>query len=195
MTRWLWLATAAALAGCSSGNPPDGGNPGNDSGQTPDSGQAPDSGHPGDSGTADFTCGANPPCPLTQTCCAAIVNGQAAASCVSSCGNPNDVIGCSGPQDCSGGTPVCCAKVSFVGGIYPGCDAGSFGAVCKAGCANQFAQDCQSADQVILCQTGTTDCPSDAGNNMCCTAAQGGASLRFCMSGLVAFSLSARTCN
>jgi hypothetical protein len=162
---------------------------------TPDSGNPPDAGQAGDAGPRDFTCGANPACQQTQTCCAAIVNGQAAASCVSTCSNPDDVIGCAGPQDCSGGTPVCCAKVSFVGGTYPGCDAGSFGAACKATCANTYAQDCQSADQVILCQT-SADCPQiDGGNNTCCTAAQGGASLRFCMSGVVALFLGATNCN
>jgi hypothetical protein len=188
--RWLALAAAIALAGCSNGTPaPDGGNPVNDSGQTPDSGP------PGDSGTADFTCGSNPPCSLTQTCCSAINSGQASASCVSTCGSPDDVIGCASPQDCSGGTSICCAKVSFVGGTYPHCDAGSFGAACKATCATQFAQDCQSDDQVVLCRTGADCPPSDAGNNICCTAAQGGASLRFCMSGGLALILLASNCN
>jgi hypothetical protein len=55
-------------------------------------------------------------CTASQECCVFVSGGSFTASCVAAgtgCGDGGIAATCDGPEDCSGGTPNCCANISL----------------------------------------------------------------------------------
>jgi hypothetical protein len=141
-----------------------------------------------DVGVYDFGCGGNTACALNQVCCAMPSNTTTTFSCVSEGACPAaDKIACDGPDECGGGTPVCCGvDVPSGAGSYPQCDAQSVGTSCTsaAACPTHLAGSCSDTTKVQICHVAS-EC-SDPNNPKCCTFMSGGAELTFCTDSVTA---------
>jgi hypothetical protein len=143
----------------------------------------------------DFGCGGSAACTVDQVCCT-MVGASLTFGCVAPASCPAaDKLSCDGPDECSGGTPVCCGvDVPNGTGSYPQCNPASLGTSCTtaAACKTHLGSSCTDTTKVQLCHVAA-DC-TDATNNMCCTFASGAASLTFCIDSVTA-GLGGATCH
>jgi len=138
-----------------------------------------------DVGSFDFGCGGTTACTLNKVCC---FGPPSSFSCVDpgSCAAA-DKIACDGPDECGGGTPVCCGvDVPDGTGSYPQCNPASLGTSCTAAaaCPTHLGQSCSDTTKVRLCHVAA-EC-TEPGNDQCCTFMSSGASLTFCIDGTTA---------
>jgi hypothetical protein len=135
------------------------------------------------------SCG-NQTCGTGQSCCV-VPDGQSLSQmCVtgdqcSGDGGPGLDATCDGPEDCSGGTPSCCAEVGIGGGAPSG------GAMCTATCTASATQSGGGMLTTKLCHS-SADCTNFSGAtpfgtldfDSCCSYT--GISYNFCAPGLLA---------
>jgi hypothetical protein len=139
-----------------------------------------------------MTCGAS------QTCCVAASAQGVAQMCVDgdSCGDGGITASCDGPEDCSGGTPSCCADISVGGGTPSG------GAMCTSTCMASASAGGGGGAMIEtkLCHS-PADCTNYAGStplgtldfDSCCTYT--GVAYRFCAPGIITGFDQNITCN
>ena len=167
------------------------GTPSNDSGGGSDGNgggsDASDARPPQDSGSSSdggVQCG-NSQCALPNVCCAVLSDGGGSLSCQASCPDGGGQIQCDGPQQCTGGTPICCADLKIGPGQPPQCPFQSVTSQCTAACTTQIVFSCPGTDKVRLCHA-SADCASDVANPTCCEFNGGGQKATFCASAQVA---------
>jgi hypothetical protein len=71
-------------------------------------------------------------CMAPQACC--IVGDSAMCVTASQCPDGGVFTACTGPSDCSGGTPNCCVTINLTGDMDAGISASGGGAACTASC-------------------------------------------------------------
>jgi hypothetical protein len=142
-------------------------------------------------GTYDFMCGTGAACSKADVCCAMPGSGGSSLTyaCVApgSCPQMGDQVLCDGPDECGGGTPLCCGvEVPNGSGSWPSCGVTSVGTSCTSSCATHVGTNCTDTTTVTLCHD-PSDC-TDPANNQCCTfnSSGGAASLTFCIDGTTA---------
>jgi hypothetical protein len=122
-------------------------------------------------------CG-NVQCPVGQKCCAMIGGGMTTTMCADSCPDGDFSGACDGPEDCSG--DPCCIQVMNMT---------SNGSTCTMAANACFPQiNLAGNGQTRACHANA-DCTSGAQGtqlNLCCSIAQGGATLHLCLNQIYA---------
>jgi hypothetical protein len=149
---------------------------------------------------AGVTCGSQV-CSAAQACCFVpnISSGMVSEMCVSSgnCGDGGVPASCDGPEDCSGGTPACCADISLSNMTVTG------QASCVAPCPGDATLGGGGGGMLTtkLCHN-SADCVGYTGNapilgnttfDACCGAAA--LPIKFCAPALITALSSMITCN
>lgn len=140
--------------------------------------------------TFDFTgtaCGQMTCNPTTQECCLMLGSGAPVAMCVATGTCNRDagaVVGCDGPEDCTGGNN-CCATIDVGGPGDAGSGSGSGSAMCSMGCQMGSANFGGGSFSFTskLCHA-PSDCAGYSGGaagpfDACCSSPQSGP-YRFC---------------
>ena len=192
-TGWKWILAAAVAAAAACGGGTSGSNPpGDGSG----SGSGVKDARPIDAAPLqDFGCGGNTACDTAHVCC--VTPGSSISfACTAPASCPaNDQITCDGPDECGGGTPVCCGvDVPDGTGNYPQCGVRSLSTTCTTenACQTNLGQSCSETSKVQICHV-SSEC-HDPQNPECCTFSSGGASISFCIDSTTA-SLAGATCH
>src|SRR5690349_7095221 len=138
-TGWKWILAAAVAAAAACGGGTSGSNPpGDGSG----SGSGVKDARPIDAAPLqDFGCGGNTACDTAPASCPA-----------------SDQITCDGPDECGGGTPVCCGVDMPDGtGNYPQCGVRSLSTTCTTenACQTNLGQSCNATSRVQICHVSS----------------------------------------
>lgn len=150
----------------------DGGTEGPDGGDTADAGDA-------DAGFEGVQCG-SAVCASGEVCCGEFVDGGAVLSCAFSCGTDAGVVlECDGPEDCSGGTPVCCGDLTLGPGMPGMCPVQSVSTECTPTCTSNVPLTCNSQGTIQACHA-RADCTGSGAYTECCTFAYNGQTTSFC---------------
>jgi hypothetical protein len=93
---------------------------------------------------------------------------------------------CSASSECPNATPVCCSRISLVGGTVPNCTPGAVKTDCETSmaCPTTLSASCTGSQVVRLCKANS-DC-TEATNNQCCKFTSGGAVIHFCANSTLA---------
>jgi hypothetical protein len=133
---------------------------------------------------APVVCG-SAPCQGADVCCAVVGDGGLPGlECLSSCPDGGAPLSCDGPAQCTTTDPLCCANLAVGAGTPPACPIQSISSACASTCQTALSFTCPATEVVRLCGTNA-DCAGDTQNPDCCTFAQGGQTITFCVSAAV----------
>jgi hypothetical protein len=148
---------------------------------------------------AGVTCGSQI-CSGAQACCFVpdITTGMVSQMCVptGNCGDGGIPASCDGPEDCSGGTPACCADISLASMTVMG------QASCVASCPGSASQGGSGGMLTTKLCHNSADCAGYTGMapilgntnfDACCGAAA--LPIKFCAPALITALSSMITCN
>lgn len=153
---------------------------------------------PADAGFEGIPCGTDV-CLNGDVCCGDFNGSTATFTCAPSCGDAGVVFACDGPEDCDGGTPVCCGTLTTGPGTLPNCPPESAIASCSATCTPNIPLSCDTQAQIVRCHARADCAPYASGNPLnsyteCCTLPQASEAGAFCVTPFIATNIPNISC-